>query len=179
MSVDPIDSDVDRAKQELKKRYKPEDYEALIEFAAKYFISDSRRRIEMDNFHQAMLNMEFAIANKDEEDLQRSIKEAYQENTLFKDVMRLISLTGTFKAWNMNRNLHADDKEAKQLVISWWAEDKKNGCDKTDKIAAYQTKLGNLKLYPKCNTKSKTEKLEEDEEKNYTYDAISRWLSNK
>lgn len=165
MSDDPINNDVDRAKQELKKRYKPEDYEALIEFAAKYFISDSRRRIEMDNFHQAMLNMEFAKAGRDEE-LRKSVEEAFQQNTLFKDVVRLNSLTGTFKAWMMNRKLHENDKKAKELVRSWWSEDKKNGSSKADVAAGYLLKLEEAGICPR------------KKKKKYEYEVIYDWLAN-
>lgn len=165
MSDDPIDNDVDRAKQELKKRYKPEDYEALIEFAAKYFISDSRRRIEMDNFHQAMFNMEFAKADHNKE-LQKSVEEAFQKNTLFKEVIRLQSHTGKFHSWMMNRNLHANDKKAKELVISWWAEDKKNGSRKADVAGGYLLKLKDAGIHP---SKKKV---------CYEYEAVYDWLTN-
>lgn len=165
MSDDPIDKDVARAKQELKKRYKPEDYEALIEFAAKYFISDSRRRIEMDNFRQAMFNMEFAKADNNKE-LQKSVEEAYKKNTLFQEVIRLTSYVGTFHSWNMNRKKHKNDNEAKELVISWWADDKKNGLSKVDVASGYLLKLQAAGIYPRKKKEC------------YTYDAVYDWLTN-
>ncbi len=79
----------------------------------------------------------------------------------------------------MQRARHAHDREAKKKVLKWWKDDKEKGRDKVDMIEEYQDKLSGLGLYPIGNNKSKSEQRQQDEEENYTYETISRWLANK
>ena len=171
-------NDIDRARQALKERYSQSDYEELIEFAAKYFVSDQRRKIEMDNFHQAMLGIEFAKADKNKE-AQKRVEETYKNNSLFEAVKHVNFYEGKFRSWGMNARRHASDRKAKELVLSWWQEDKEKSSNKDKMVEVYQKKLREIGLQPTCNTKSKTEKREKDEEESYSYETIFRWLAKK
>lgn len=161
-----IDKDFERVKRELKKRYKLSDYEALIEFAAKYFISDSRRRIEMDSFHQAMFNLEVARVDDKNKELEKYTKDAYQKNILFREVVRLKSFESKVHSWDMNRYRHENNRKAKKLVVSWWKIDKEKGCIKADVANGYILELEKLGIKPT------------EEKERYENEVIYDWLTN-
>jgi hypothetical protein len=165
MSDDQKNHDIDRVKKELKERYSQSDYEELIEFAAKYFVSDQRRKREMDNFHNAMLGMEFAKADENKE-AQKKIEETYKNNSLFEAVMHVNFYAGQFRSWGMNARRHANDRKAKKLVLDWWEHDKSKYRSKTDVVGDYLTKLNKLGLRPKPK-------------KDYDYETIYTWLTGK
>ncbi len=173
-----IDPDLDRVKQEIKILYKPDDYEALIEFSAKYFISDSRRRIEMDNFHQAMLILEFARADHNKE-TEQWVTETFKNNSLFESFTHVESYSTKFPRWYMQKKRHAIDWKAEVLALGWWKDDKKKGRNKVDVIEEYKNRLYDHGLYPIGNNKSKLEQRHPDEDKKYSDTTISLWLTNK
>ncbi len=168
MSNDQTSNDLERVKHALKERFSPADYEGLIEYAAELYISNWKRKREMDNFHQAILNLEFAKADENK-DAEKWVKEKFKNNSLFDAFIHLDFYTGAagrFRSWKMNGNKHKNNRMAKALVLGWWKDDERKYRNKTDVVNDYLTKLKELKLYPKPN-------------KDYDYETVYTWLTSK
>lgn len=178
MSYDQSSDDLEQVKQTLKARFSPTDYEGLIEYAAELYISNRKRKKEMDDFRQAMLGIRLTKAD-DNKKAQKWIEETFKHNSLFKDFKLVNLYSGKFRSWGMNAKRHASDRKAKKIVLSWWQDDKEKSNDKDKMVILYQTRLRKMRILPACNTNSKTERREEDEEESYSFETISRWLAKK
>lgn len=174
-----VNDNLDLVKGEIREAFPPENYELLVDFAARVFCEGAFMREEIKQFERVMKNMEWAKGGGADKDTLELLKETYKNNHLFKKVIHLDSLSGTFASWHRNKALHAHDKEAKKNVLEWWKADKAAGYKKKARIGEYQNKLKKLGLLPKVNTKSKNEQRQPDEENNYTYETIFHWLTNK
>lgn len=154
-TMNVVENNIERIEDEIRKVFPLENYERLVNYAAKLFIESSIMKNERREFADAMLAIEFAKADGNKEVLEQ-IKERFKENSLFKRVLHVNFYEGKFKSWNMNKAAHENDRKAKKLVLEWWKDDGQNHyLNKDGVIEIYQSKLNQLGLYPKCNTKSK------------------------
>lgn len=173
-----MNDDLKRVEEKIREEFPPEKYELLVNFAAKLLIEGSIMKNERQDFFNAMFAIELARGDYNKE-AEEYVKEVFKKNSLFKAFMRLDSYKIKFHSWYMQRKRHKNDKEAKKQVLDWWKVDKEQGKAKTDMIQGYQNKLLAQNIYPVGNNKSKKEQREPDEEKKYTFEAISGWLTNK
>ena len=85
-----VNDNLDLVKDEIREAFPPENYELLVNFAARVFCEGAFMQEEIKQFERAMKNMEFAKGGGADKDTLKLLQETYRKNHFFKKIIRFL-----------------------------------------------------------------------------------------